>query len=125
MSGIDVVMVDVAEAAVLRGLATITGSLDRLVKKEKITVGGQGRGAASASTARPATTRWRLPISCIEAATENEELKFRILKQVDALARPDVDPRVEHVVDLDHQARRGDVAARRASSACTSSTRCR
>ena len=30
-------MIDVAEAAVVRGLATISGSLDRLVKKEKIT----------------------------------------------------------------------------------------
>jgi len=37
VSGIDVVMVDVAEAAVLRGLSTITTSLDRLHKKEKIT----------------------------------------------------------------------------------------
>ena len=36
VAGIDVVMVDVAEAAVLHGLATITTSLDRLQKKEKI-----------------------------------------------------------------------------------------
>ena len=36
-SGLDVVMVDVAEAAVVRGVAAIAGSLDRLVKKEKIT----------------------------------------------------------------------------------------
>ena len=37
VAGIDVVMVDVAEAAVLRGLAALTGSLDRLQKKETIT----------------------------------------------------------------------------------------
>ena len=36
VSGIDAVMIDVAETAVMRGLATITGSLDRLVRKEKI-----------------------------------------------------------------------------------------
>ncbi len=37
VSGIRVVMVDIAQAAVDKGLATIAGSLDRLIKKEKIT----------------------------------------------------------------------------------------
>ena len=36
VSGINVVMVDISEAAVQKGLATVSGSLDRLVKKEKI-----------------------------------------------------------------------------------------
>ena len=36
VKGIPVVMIDVQEAAVLRGLATVAGSLDRLVKKDKI-----------------------------------------------------------------------------------------
>ncbi|MFM8690890.1 MAG: 3-hydroxyacyl-CoA dehydrogenase NAD-binding domain-containing protein, partial [Limnohabitans sp.] len=36
VSGIEVVMVDVAEAAVAKGVATVLASLDRLVKKEKI-----------------------------------------------------------------------------------------
>ena len=35
--GIETVMVDVSQAAVDRGLATVGGSLDRLVKKEKLT----------------------------------------------------------------------------------------
>ncbi|MFZ4760724.1 MAG: 3-hydroxyacyl-CoA dehydrogenase NAD-binding domain-containing protein, partial [Burkholderiaceae bacterium] len=35
--GIEVVMVDVAQAAVDRGIATVTGSLERLVKKDKLT----------------------------------------------------------------------------------------
>ena len=34
-SGINVVMVDISEAAVQKGLATVAGSLDRLIKKEK------------------------------------------------------------------------------------------
>ena len=37
VSGVDVVMVDISEAAVAKGLATVSGSLDRLIKKEKIT----------------------------------------------------------------------------------------
>ena len=69
VSGIDVVMVDVAEAAVARGMATITGSLDRLLKKEKITA--DDKAAADL---------------VIEAATENEELKYKILRQADGLA---------------------------------------
>ena len=37
VNGINVVMVDISEAAVQKGLATIAGSLDRLIKKEKMT----------------------------------------------------------------------------------------
>src|SRR5664279_3244130 len=35
-SGIHVVMVDISEAAVAKGIATVAGSLERLIKKEKI-----------------------------------------------------------------------------------------
>ena len=35
-AGLSVTMVDISDAAVKRGLATIDGSLDRLVKKEKM-----------------------------------------------------------------------------------------
>ena len=89
VSGIDVVMVDVAEAAVSRGIATITGSLDRLHKKEKISAADK-EGAAKriqGSTDYAALTDCDL---IIEAATENEELKVKILRDVDALARPGV-----------------------------------
>ena len=37
VSGLQVVMVDISEAAVQKGIATVAGSLDRLIKKEKIT----------------------------------------------------------------------------------------
>ena len=37
VSGVNVVMVDISDAAVAKGLATVSGSLDRLIKKEKIT----------------------------------------------------------------------------------------
>ena len=84
--GLDAVMVDVQDAAVARGLATIAGSLDRLVKKDKMTVADK---AATLSRIKGGTSYDELK-SCdllIEAATENLELKLKILRQVDALAR--------------------------------------
>eukprot|EP01036_Dinobryon_divergens_P059120 gene59120-78882_t len=37
VAGVKVVMVDIAQAAVDKGLATVSGSLDRLIKQEKLT----------------------------------------------------------------------------------------
>jgi len=37
VSGVNVVMVDISEAAVAKGIATVGSSLDRLIKKEKMT----------------------------------------------------------------------------------------
>jgi len=88
VSGIDVVMLDVAEAAVLRGLATVTGSLERLVKREKIAVADKD----AALKRIHGTTDYDALKRCdlvIEAATESLELKLRILKHADGLARPE------------------------------------
>jgi 3-hydroxybutyryl-CoA dehydrogenase len=84
-TGVDVVMVDVAQAAVDRGLAAIDTSLERLQKKEKIT--GEARKAALARVVGT-TDHAKLAAAqlVVEAATENLELKLRILKQVDGLA---------------------------------------
>src|SRR5690349_5402375 len=84
--GIETVMVDVSQAAVDRGLSTVGGSLDRLVKKEKLTAADK---AAIVARIKGSTSYDDLK-SCdllIEAATENLELKLRILRQVGALAK--------------------------------------
>ncbi len=88
VAGVDVVMVDVAQAAVERGLATIGASLERLQKKDKIS--DDARTSALARV-RGSTDYAELAGAglIIEAATENLELKLRILKAVDALAAPD------------------------------------
>ena len=52
VSGIDVVMVDIAQAAVDRGLATVGKSLDRLLQKEKISV-ADGTAAIEIFTRSP------------------------------------------------------------------------
>jgi 3-hydroxybutyryl-CoA dehydrogenase len=85
--GIDAVMLDVQEAAVLRGLAAIASSFDRLVKKDKMAAADKDAALARIK----GTTSYDDLKSCdlvIEAATENVELKLRILRQVDALVRP-------------------------------------
>src|SRR5262245_54691016 len=88
-AGLEVLMVDISDDAVARGLATVAGSLDRLLNKEKITAADK-----SAALARiKGTTRYDALKGCdliIEAATENEELKVRILKQADELTRSDI-----------------------------------
>ena len=89
VSGIDVVMVDISDAAVQKGLATVAGSLDRLIKKEKIT---EADKAAALSRIKTSTSYDDLKSAqlVIEAATENYELKVKILKQLDALLGQDV-----------------------------------
>lgn len=89
VSGIRVVMIDVAQAAVDKGLATISGSLDRLIKKEKLTAEGKAQAMAliTGSTHYEDLKSAQL---VIEAATENEGLKVKILQQLDGLLAPEV-----------------------------------
>ncbi|MBN9369959.1 MAG: 3-hydroxybutyryl-CoA dehydrogenase [Hydrogenophaga sp. SCN 70-13] len=88
-SGIRVVMVDIAQAALDKGLATVAASLDRLIKKEKLTAEGK---AQALSLIRASTNYEDLKGAqlVIEAATENEGLKLKILQQLDALLAPEV-----------------------------------
>ena len=88
-SGIRVVMVDVAQAAVDKGLATVAASLDRLIKKEKISEADKAAalGRITGSTSYDDLKGAQL---VIEAATENEGLKVKILQQLDAMLAPEV-----------------------------------
>ena len=87
-AGLDVVMVDVSDAAVERGLATVGSSLERLVKKEKLTAAER---AAALARIRGSTQYADLkPMDLvIEAATENLDVKRRIMKQADEMMRPE------------------------------------
>jgi 3-hydroxybutyryl-CoA dehydrogenase len=88
-SGIDVVMVDISDAAVAKGIATVTGSLERLLKKEKITAADRD---AALARIKGSTSYEDLKVAqlVIEAATENHDLKIKILKQIDAIVPADV-----------------------------------
>ncbi len=88
VSGLGVVMVDIDDAAVQRGLATVSGSLDRLVKKDKLTP--EAKAAAMARIQGSTDYNALKPAQLvIEAATENEGLKRKILAQLDALLPAD------------------------------------
>jgi 3-hydroxybutyryl-CoA dehydrogenase len=88
-AGVHVVIVDISEAAVAKGIATLTGSLDRLIKKEKIT---EADKTAALARVKGSTRYEDLGVAqlVIEAATENFELKVKILKQLDGLLAPEV-----------------------------------
>ena len=89
VSGIKVVMVDISEAAVAKGIATVAGSLERLLKKEKISAAERD---AALARIKGSTNYEELKSAqlVIEAATENHDLKIKILKQIDAMLAPDV-----------------------------------
>jgi 3-hydroxybutyryl-CoA dehydrogenase len=86
-AGLAVIMVDVAQPAVDRGIAAIGTSLDRLVRKEKLSAQDAAavRGRIRATTDYAALAQADL---VIEAATENLDIKRRIMQQADAIIAP-------------------------------------
>lgn len=88
VAGFSVIMADISEAAVQKGVATIAGSLDRLIKKEKMSTEQKAAALALIGTATDVAALKYVDL-IIEAATENFELKTRIFKQLDELAKPD------------------------------------
>lgn len=88
VAGLSVTMVDVSDAAVAKGLAALSSSLDRLVKKEKLSAADK---AAALARVQGTTAYADLAGAAvvIEAATENLELKLRILKQIDGIVAPE------------------------------------
>ncbi|MBR0872664.1 3-hydroxybutyryl-CoA dehydrogenase [Bradyrhizobium tropiciagri] len=86
-AGLGVTMVDISDAAVQRGMKTVGASLERLVSKEKMTAADRDAtlGRINATTDKGKLTACDL---VIEAATENEELKVKILKDLCATLKP-------------------------------------
>jgi 3-hydroxybutyryl-CoA dehydrogenase len=87
-AGLQVVMIDVSDGAVERGIAAVGASLDRLVKKEKLSAADR---AATLGRIRGSTRYSDLAAVdlVIEAATENLEIKQRIMRQADEIMRPE------------------------------------
>lgn len=88
-AGLGVVMVDVSQAALERGVKTISGSLDRQVRKGTIDELGK-KAVLDRITSTTAYEDLRGVDLVIEAATERRELKLSILKQIEALVGPEV-----------------------------------
>ena len=89
VAGIAVVMTDISETALAKGMSTISNSLDRLIKKEKMTVEQKAK-ALSLIKGSNQLADLKVCDIVIEAATENLELKLKILKDVEALLGPNV-----------------------------------
>ena len=88
-SGYSVILCDVEQRFLERGLATITKNLEREVAKNKITLEAK---ASALKRIEPVTERARLA-ECdfiVEAATEKFEIKTEIFRDLDRLARPEV-----------------------------------
>ena len=85
-SGFEVTLVDVQEAALERALGTIGKNLDRLIKKEKITVEEKNATLGRISTSTEIATGVAKAELVVEAATERTDLKLKIFEQLDAAA---------------------------------------
>ena len=85
--GYTVFMNDISDAALENGLATIKSSCDRMIKKATMTEEHKAKLVGNIKT----TTQMGDLKDCdiiIEAATENVELKLKIFKQLDEIAKP-------------------------------------
>ncbi|MGG5822510.1 3-hydroxybutyryl-CoA dehydrogenase [Falsiroseomonas sp. HW251] len=87
-SGLAVVMLDVAEAALAKAVATITKNMDRQVQKGTLAAADKDAALARIATA----TDYAVFGDCdlvIEAATEREEIKQKIFATLTPHLRPD------------------------------------
>ena len=82
MADLKVIMQDIADAPLQQGLETIAGSLDRMIKKDKISAGDKQNALSKITTATALDALADVDI-VIEAATENESLKLQIFEQLD------------------------------------------
>jgi len=76
-------LIDISQEAIDKGLSTITKNLDRLLAKEKITSEIKSQTLTNISTFVSITAGVKDIDLVVEAATENEDLKLNIFKQLD------------------------------------------
>ncbi|BEI39125.1 3-hydroxybutyryl-CoA dehydrogenase [Polynucleobacter sp. HIN8] len=87
-AGYDVVLLDVSDAALEKGLAALSNSLDRLIKKEVINAEQKSQTLARIKTTTHYADLAQVSL-VIEAATENQAIKESILQQVDQVVSND------------------------------------
>ncbi len=88
VAGFPVTMTDVAQGALDRGLKTVDASLERLVKKDKMSAADKAAALARIRTSTKAEDAAAADL-VIEAATENLDLKLKLFAALDAAAGPE------------------------------------
>ena len=89
MSGLTVIMHDIKDEYVLKGLSTISKQLGKQVEKGKLTPAERDAVIDRIKT----TTDLKAMAAAdfvVEAATENEPIKFQIFRELDAVCNPGV-----------------------------------
>jgi 3-hydroxybutyryl-CoA dehydrogenase len=76
-------LIDISEAALEKGMATITKNLDRMVAKEKISEADKVKTLGNITTFTSIKEGVKNTSLVIEAATENAVLKAKIFKELD------------------------------------------
>lgn len=84
--GYKVVLADISDAALQKGLGTITANLDRQVTKGTLTDAQKTATLANISTNTVVADAVKNADIVVEAATENVDLKLKIFKDIDAHA---------------------------------------
>ncbi|MDX6746120.1 3-hydroxybutyryl-CoA dehydrogenase [Polaribacter sp. PL03] len=77
-------LIDISQAALDKGVATVSKNLDRMVVKEKISEADKTQTLANITTFTSIAEGVKDVDLVVEAATENVDLKSRIFKELDA-----------------------------------------
>jgi 3-hydroxybutyryl-CoA dehydrogenase len=86
--GYNVSLIDISQAALDKALQTISGNLDRQVKKEVLTEAQKQQTLANIQTFTQTAEGAKNADLIIEAATENAEIKLKIFAELDKIAKP-------------------------------------
>jgi 3-hydroxybutyryl-CoA dehydrogenase len=88
VKGFDVALQDLSATALEKALVTVSGSLDRLIKKEALTPAEKNQAMARIKT-HTEISGLRTAQLVIEAATENEAVKVKILQSLESILLPE------------------------------------
>ena len=84
VAGLKVVLIDVTDAALEKGIGALTSSLAKLVEKGKIEAAARDAALTRIETSTDYQRLSGVDL-VVEAATENTELKIRILRQIESV----------------------------------------
>lgn len=88
-NGFKVNLIDISDAALNRGIDTITKNLDRMLAKEKISEVDKTNTLENITTFTDVKNSVKTVDLVVEAATEKKDLKLNIFKQLDDFCKPE------------------------------------